>query len=243
MGQAIRTVPANATADRDHFQVSSDMSGYISGRMLSINQITKRPSSGGFLPGGNMLAEKMQTVLLSGSLAHVRASTPDGNWGGFQRHFRLLQAVSGFEQHMLESASKGLRFAIFNDKQNLSEDDLKTYGARRNSNRPSNCRLKACWTIADDRWSGTDHCFFFVAPGAQAAFLGARWHDRRRRDPNAQPTSQGPGHPGHPNNRPSYSFNGAVNTSVQGNPVPLLYGRMIVGSAVISAGIYSEDQM
>ena len=42
-------------------------------------------------------------------------------------------------------------------------------------------------------------------------------------------------------NEPSYSFNGAVNTQAQGNPVPLLYGRMIVGSAVISAGINAED--
>ncbi|SCZ74077.1 hypothetical protein SAMN03159324_05182 [Pseudomonas sp. NFPP18] len=57
------------------------------------------------------------------------------------------------------------------------------------------------------------------------------------------PQAKGLGTQDSPNNRPSYSFNGAVNTSVQGNPVPLLYGRMIVGSAVISAGIYSEDQM
>lgn len=44
-----------------------------------------------------------------------------------------------------------------------------------------------------------------------------------------------------PENQPSYVFNGAVNTEAQGNPVPLLYGRMIVGSAVISAGINAED--
>lgn len=42
-------------------------------------------------------------------------------------------------------------------------------------------------------------------------------------------------------NSPSYVFNGAVNTQAQGNPVPLLHGRMIVGSAVISAGINAED--
>lgn len=46
-----------------------------------------------------------------------------------------------------------------------------------------------------------------------------------------------------PENGASYNFNGAVNTSAQGNPVPLLYGRMIVGSAVISAGIFAEDQV
>lgn len=46
-----------------------------------------------------------------------------------------------------------------------------------------------------------------------------------------------------PDNGASYSFNGPVNTSAQGNPVPVLWGRMIVGSAVISAGIYAEDQV
>jgi predicted phage tail protein len=44
------------------------------------------------------------------------------------------------------------------------------------------------------------------------------------------------------NNRPSYNFNGAVNTEAQGHCVPLAYGENMVGSAVISAGIYTEDQ-
>ena len=42
-------------------------------------------------------------------------------------------------------------------------------------------------------------------------------------------------------NKPSYIFNGAVNTIAQGNPVPILYGRMRVGSQVVSAGITSND--
>lgn len=46
-----------------------------------------------------------------------------------------------------------------------------------------------------------------------------------------------------PANEPSYTFNGVVNTTAQGGPVPLGYGRMIVGSAVISAGIYSADRL
>lgn len=45
-----------------------------------------------------------------------------------------------------------------------------------------------------------------------------------------------------PENGASYNFNGPVNTTAQGNPVPVLYGHMIVGSATISAGIFSEDQ-
>lgn len=44
-----------------------------------------------------------------------------------------------------------------------------------------------------------------------------------------------------PENKPSYSFNGAVNTTAQGQSVPVCYGRLIVGSAVISAGITADD--
>ena len=37
--------------------------------------------------------------------------------------------------------------------------------------------------------------------------------------------------------RKSYSFSGIQNTSRQGTPVPVVYGEVIVGSIVISAGI------
>lgn len=44
-----------------------------------------------------------------------------------------------------------------------------------------------------------------------------------------------------PENRPSYAFDGAVNTSAQGNPVPVCYGMLLVGSQVISAGLVTEQ--
>lgn len=37
--------------------------------------------------------------------------------------------------------------------------------------------------------------------------------------------------------RKSYSFSGIQNTSRQGTPVPIVYGEMLVGSVVVSAGI------
>lgn len=40
-----------------------------------------------------------------------------------------------------------------------------------------------------------------------------------------------------PDNIPSYSFDGPVNTTAQGNPAPLAYGRILAGSQVISAGL------
>ena len=43
-------------------------------------------------------------------------------------------------------------------------------------------------------------------------------------------------------NQASYAFGGVTNTAAQGYPVPLLYGRRRIGGAIISAGIYVEDQ-
>ena len=44
-----------------------------------------------------------------------------------------------------------------------------------------------------------------------------------------------------PDERPSFLFDGPTNTSTQGLPVPLVYGRMRCGSVVVSSGITAED--
>lgn len=44
-----------------------------------------------------------------------------------------------------------------------------------------------------------------------------------------------------PENKPSYAFNGPVNTVRQGNAVPVAYGELVVGTQVVSAGFYAED--
>ena len=55
----------------------------------------------------------------------------------------------------------------------------------------------------------------------------------------APPKPKGPSE--RPGNAPSYIFDGAVNTSAQGNCVPVLYGELIVGSQVISTGLSVEQ--
>ncbi|CCJ88166.1 Phage tail assembly protein I [Cronobacter turicensis 564] len=45
-----------------------------------------------------------------------------------------------------------------------------------------------------------------------------------------------------PANAPSYAFGGPVNTTAMGNPVGLLYGEREIGGAIVSAGIYTNDQ-
>jgi predicted phage tail protein len=53
-----------------------------------------------------------------------------------------------------------------------------------------------------------------------------------------------PPNPGSPNeadkNKPSTYFNGPVNTVQQGQPVPVGYGKLIIGSAQIGAGLNAD---
>jgi hypothetical protein len=55
----------------------------------------------------------------------------------------------------------------------------------------------------------------------------------------APPKPNGPAEK--PENKPSYVFDGPVNTISQGHCVPVAYGRLRVGSQVISAGLYAEN--
>lgn len=54
-----------------------------------------------------------------------------------------------------------------------------------------------------------------------------------------QPDS--PGDREEPSERPSFIFDGAVNTTKQGGPVPLVYGEIRTGSVLIQGGINIED--
>ncbi|MGY2398772.1 tail assembly protein [Pseudomonas sp. SDO5271_S396] len=147
----------------------------------------------------------------------------------------------GFERHMTESASRGIRYAVFVGKQNIGDGDL---------DKPAGCDvIRIVPVIAGSKRAGLLQTIVGVVLIALSPFTnGATLAPGLALTAGGviqmlSPQAKGLGTQDGPNNRPSYSFNGPVNTSVQGNPVPLLYGRMIVGSAVISAGIYSEDQM
>ena len=143
---------------------------------------------------------------------------------------------------MVDSSEKGLRYAIFNGRENVGEDDLGKPTGRD--------VIRIVPVISGSKRAGLIQTVVGVVLIAVGSYFGQTWAVQLGIGLTIggamqmlSPQAKGLGTQDGPNNRPSYSFNGPVNTSVQGNPVPLLYGRMIVGSAVISAGIYSEDQM
>lgn len=200
--------------------------------------------------------ERRKTFIVSGALIRITGKrehsicvAPGTSITKAMGYFRQFP---GFEKHMMESADRGVKYAVFAGKQNISEEDLgkptgddviRIVPVLTGSKRAGGLQtiigvvLIAVGLIITGGTFGAGAPFgsALITMGASMAIGGVIQM--------LSPQAKGLGSQDSPDNKPSYSFNGPVNTTAQGNPVPLLYGRMIVGSAVISAGIYTENQL
>jgi len=164
----------------------------------------------------------------------------------------LSAQLKGFREFLLGAKDRGLGFAVFVGKRNLKEDELAS---------PSGSDdIRIAPILLGSKNGGVFNIILgaiLIVVGAIGqtpwgqAYGGGVWGPYLSSmgmsmlvggviqllspPPKAPKTTDRAG------NQPSYVFNGAVNTQAQGNPVPVLYGRMIVGSAVVSAGIHAED--
>jgi predicted phage tail protein len=194
--------------------------------------------------------QKTQTVLLSGSLARLfgrkhRVTT----CGGFRDVMGYFKQFPDFVRYMNESAGKGLRFALFNGRENLSQDELGKptgkevlrivpviAGSKRAGSLQTivgSVMIAAAFVLSFTPFAGASP---FLYQMGTAMVIGGVLQ-------MLSPQAKGLGSQDSPAHRASYSFNGPVNTSAQSNPVGLLYGQLVVGSSVISAGIYAQDQL
>lgn len=175
----------------------------------------------------------------------------------------LSVQLPGFEQFFYDAKDRGVVFAVFHGRRNIGQDEL--------GHPPGRAEIRIAPVIAGSKRSGGLQTVIGVALIAVASYFsgglaatgsgalfgsagyagGAAWAAvgavgiSLALSGVAQMSAKVPkglGTGDSADNSPSYSFNGPVNTQAQGNPVPLLYGRMIVGSAVLSAGIYAEDK-
>lgn len=156
-------------------------------------------------------AEKMQTVIVTKQLINITGKrehrmTTSAGWG---------DKFPGFEKFMLESQEKGLRFAVFNGKENIGEEDLgKPAGRDVIRIAPvisGSKRARLLHTIVGAVLIAVSFIpgFQGLAPAGIALVAGGVIQ-------MLSPQAKGLGTQDSPNNRPSYSFNGAVNTCVQG---------------------------
>lgn len=189
-----------------------------------------------------MQGEKLRTVRLYGVLGarfgrvHRLAV---GSAAEAARALRIL--LPGFERFLYESRAKGMAFAVFNGRRNLTAEQLE--------DPPGAEDIRIAPMLQGSKKSGLFATVLGVALFAVGAFTAQPWLMAVGAGMALggvammlSPQPAGLGADESPNNRPSYGFNGPVNTSAQGGPVPLFYGEGFIGSAVISAGIYAEDQ-
>lgn len=170
----------------------------------------------------------------------------------------LSVQLPGFEEFFYSARDRGLVFAVFHGRRNISQDEL--------GHPPGRAEIRIAPIIEGNKRSGGLQTVIGIAiiavasyfsgglaaGGASGLFGGsAVWGAvgafgiSMALSGVAQmmsKTATGLDAKDGADNQASYSFGGPVNTQAQGNPVPLGYGRMIVGSAVLSAGIYAEDK-
>ncbi|MEQ5573394.1 tail assembly protein [Providencia huaxiensis] len=167
----------------------------------------------------------------------------------------LSVLYEGFEQFLANAHLKGLEFAVFKGQRNITEDELHL----------DTCEdIRIAPVIKGSKRGGFFQTILGVAmigaammigPAGWAAFgAGGVWGGGLALGGAAvalggviqllSPQPPGLSMRQDAENNPSYAFGGAVNTTAQGNPVPLFYGldRREIGGAIISAGIYTEDQ-
>ncbi|MFP2467654.1 tail assembly protein [Pseudescherichia vulneris] len=156
----------------------------------------------------------------------------------------LAATVKGFEQFMISSQRRGLTYAIFRGKKNLGEDELGY---------PVNGEIiRIVPVLIGSKKAGLLQTIL----GAVLVVVGALTYSYGGGaliSPGValmaggivqmlSPQAAGLASKQDADNRASYAFGGVTNTAAQGYPVPLLYGRRRIGGAIISAGIYVEDQ-
>ncbi|MEM8092809.1 tail assembly protein [Morganella morganii] len=165
----------------------------------------------------------------------------------------LCCTITGFEQFLNTSKSRGLTFAVFRGKKNIGEDDLGfpvtgdvirimpvVIGSKRGG--LFQTIFGAVLVAAAVFMSGGIGAAFaaggmtgFMATTGAAMMLGGIIQMLSPQPNGIAMKDQG-------ENKPSYAFGAPTNTVSQGYPVPIGYGKRRIGGAVISAGIYVEDQ-
>lgn len=195
-------------------------------------------------------SKAMTMILLSGSLAKAFG----------RQHFRQLETgttveafsalkhtLNGFEDFIRDSARRGLRYAIFRNRENVGESDFTLSGTT---------EIRIVPVIAGSKSGGLFQTILgvvlIVAGAVISAFGGAAVGAPMMQIGIAMtiggviqmltpvPKSSSQQEQAVTENKPSYLFNGAFNSTQQGLPVTLIYGEMLGGSSVVAIGTWAE---
>ena len=151
----------------------------------------------------------------------------------------LSVQVPGFEQFMLTAHEQGLAFAVFQDDENISEDQIdfetgakvikivpKVIGAGGNGILQTilGAVMIVVGVITQQYWAVGMGVGMMIGGIAQMLAPKVDTEDQNQ-----------------DGNRANKGFGGAVTTIAQGNPVPILYGQREVGGFIVNAGQFAVD--
>lgn len=197
--------------------------------------------------------QTMATIKLSGSLAKKFWRQKDYllETGEVREAFSALKhTVDGFEEFIRAQARLGMRYAIFRNRENVGVDRFTLSGTT---------EIRIVPVIAGSKSGG----LFSIVAGAVLIVAGAfisglsfggaapigglmikvgiamviggvvQMLTPVPKTPSQQEQAV-------TENKPSYLFNGAFNSTQQGLPVPVVYGQMLVGSSIVTIGTWAE---
>ena len=160
--------------------------------------------------------------------------------------------IPNFEKYLMEAHQRGLTFVVFVGKRNVGLDELEmTKGSEPIHLLPvimGNKRGGLFQTILGVALIGAALAMgpigFGLVTSTTALSIGMAGASMALGGvvQMLSPQQAGIRMRQDPDNKPSYAFGGPVNSTAQGNPVAIGYGEREIGGAVISAGIYTEDQ-
>jgi predicted phage tail protein len=151
----------------------------------------------------------------------------------------LSVQVPGFEQFMLTAHEQGLAFAVFQDDENIGEDQIdfetgakvikivpKVIGAGGNGILQTilGAVMIVVGVITQQYWAVGMGVGMMIGGIAQMLAPKVDTEDQNQ-----------------DGNKANKGFGGAVTTIAQGNPVPILYGQREVGGFIVNAGQFAVD--
>ena len=199
------------------------------------------------------MQELMTQIELGGVLGKTFGKTHHRLISTVEATRALAATVPGFEKYMITSDRRGLTYAVFRGKKNIGKDDLGfpvtkevirivpvVIGGKKAG--VLQTILGAVLVVVGavvgvmTSWTGVGGVIGSAMVSAGIGMMAGGVIQMLSPQPGGLASKQSA------DNQASYAFGGVTNTAAQGYPVPLGYGRRRIGGAIISAGIYVEDQ-
>ncbi len=195
----------------------------------------------------------LKVIKLSGSLGRRFGVFHKMAVDSYPEAIRALSSqVDGFKDYMQSEVGSRMKYAIFVDGKNIGQHDEKSWKCAREVRIvpvPTGSKSGGLFNVV---FGAVIMATAFITGGASLAAMGAfassafmmggaialggvmQMISPQQGGIKLQSQSA--------ENKPSYAFGGAVNTTAAGYPVPLPYGYRTVGGAIWSAGSYAEDK-